>query len=136
MIIKSLKEKYPNIQGPRKKDICYATQNRQEAVKALAKKCDLIFVVGSTISSNSNRLREIASKHEVPAYLIDGPHHIKQEWFNKNSTIGITAGASAPEILVQQVIDYLKTFGPCQVDSIGDPNEGVYFPIPKELSVN
>ncbi|RMG51965.1 MAG: 4-hydroxy-3-methylbut-2-enyl diphosphate reductase, partial [Gammaproteobacteria bacterium] len=107
-IIAALRARFPAIQGPRKDDICYATQNRQDAVRKLAAECSLIFVVGSPNSSNSNRLRELAERAGATAYLIDAPEQIKPEWLEGHEHIGVTAGASAPEVLVQQVIDHLR----------------------------
>jgi len=131
-VIDALSEKFPNIQGPRKDDICYATQNRQDAVKSLVKSCDLILVVGSKNSSNSNRLKEIASNHNIEGYLIDGAENIQQGWLNNKKCIGVTAGASAPELLVQQVIQYLQSHGAEQVKSLGF-SEDVTFQLPKAL---
>ncbi|MCU7808615.1 MAG: 4-hydroxy-3-methylbut-2-enyl diphosphate reductase, partial [Candidatus Thiodiazotropha sp. (ex Semelilucina semeliformis)] len=110
-VIEALRTRFPNITGPKKKDICYATQNRQDAVKDLARQCDLVLVVGSPNSSNSNRLKEIAIKHGTTAYLIDGAEDIKEQWLFGTKTVGVTAGASAPEILVENVIDHLKSKG-------------------------
>lgn len=133
-IISALRERFPNIQGPKKDDICYATQNRQEAVKELANKCDLVLVVGSPNSSNSNRLREVSEKMGTPAYLIDNAEEISKDWLNeKINTIGITAGASAPDILVQKVIEKLKAWGVNTVEENTGIEEKVIFPIPKEL---
>lgn len=132
-VIDRLRERFPKIVGPKKNDICYATQNRQDSVKELAEVCDLVLVVGSPNSSNSNRLREIAEKHGVPAYLIDGAEEIQEEWLSGKRHIGITAGASAPEVLVDQVISKLKTYGANQVNSGGGRPEEVVFPLPKSL---
>jgi 4-hydroxy-3-methylbut-2-enyl diphosphate reductase len=131
-VISALRSKFPSIQGPRKDDICYATQNRQDAVKSLVKSCDLILVVGSKNSSNSNRLKEIATNHEIEGYLIDSAEDVQQTWLNDKKCIGVTAGASAPELLVQQVIDYLQTQGANQVTSLGF-SEDVTFQLPKTL---
>ena len=131
-VISALRSKFPSIQGPRKDDICYATQNRQDAVKSLVKSCDLILVVGSKNSSNSNRLKEIATNHEIEGYLIDSAEDVQQTWLNDKKCIGVTAGASAPELLVQQVIDYLQTHGADQVTSLGF-SEDVTFQLPKTL---
>jgi 4-hydroxy-3-methylbut-2-enyl diphosphate reductase len=132
-IIKTLQQRFPNITGPKKNDICYATQNRQDAVKALAKNCDLVLVVGSPNSSNSNRLREIAEKHGRQAYLIDGAQDINPAWLADKETIGVTAGASAPEILVENVLEQLKQWGAKQViETQGKPEE-VVFALPKSL---
>ncbi len=133
-IIDALKAKYPMMGGPRKDDICYATQNRQDAVKVLASQSDMVLVVGSKTSSNSNRLRELAEHCGVRSYLIDGPEDISLDWFKSVKTIGITAGASAPEILVQKVIDYIQAhFSPCDMTQIEGLEETVSFALPKEL---
>ncbi len=132
-VIQSLKQRFPHITGPRKKDICYATQNRQDAVKELARRCDLVLVVGSPNSSNSNRLREIAEKHDTPAYLIDGPDDINKAWLNQATRIGLTAGASAPEILVENVIAKLKEWGAKETIETSGKREEVVFSLPKEL---
>lgn len=132
-VIEALRNKFPKIQGPRKDDICYATTNRQDAVRQLALECDLVLVVGSPNSSNSNRLRELAERCGTESYLIDGPEDINPEWIKNRSSIGITAGASAPEILVKQVIDKLKSCGadvPVEMD--GTP-ENISFSLPKAL---
>jgi 4-hydroxy-3-methylbut-2-enyl diphosphate reductase len=132
-VIAALKQRYPNIQGPRKDDICYATQNRQDAVKRLAENCDMVFVVGSTNSSNSNRLRELAEKKGVRSYLIDDADEIKQEWLDDVSVLGITAGASAPEVLVEGVINRCKELVPATVSDLLGPEENVTFALPKSL---
>ncbi|UUA71040.1 4-hydroxy-3-methylbut-2-enyl diphosphate reductase [Cellvibrio sp. QJXJ] len=132
-VIEALRNKFPKIQGPRRDDICYATTNRQDAVRQLALECDLVLVVGSPNSSNSNRLRELAERCGTEAYLIDGPEDINPEWIKNRTSIGITAGASAPEILVKQVIDKLKACGaqvPIEMD--GTP-ENISFSLPKAL---
>ncbi len=131
-VIDALRAKFPAIKGPRKNDICYATQNRQDAVKSLAESCDLILVVGSKNSSNSNRLKEIATNHKIEGYLIDEAVDIQQEWLLNKECIGVTAGASAPELLVQQVIDYLKSHGAENITSLGF-SEDVTFQLPKTL---
>ncbi len=131
-IIDALRARFPAIQGPRKDDICYATQNRQDAVKNLTEKCDLILVVGSNNSSNSNRLKEIAINHGIEGHLIDSAEDIQPQWLQGKQCIGVTAGASAPELLVQQVIDYLKQAGSRQVTSLGF-SEDVTFQLPREL---
>jgi len=132
-VIDALKKRFPRIEGPKKDDICYATQNRQEAVKELATKCDLVLVVGSTNSSNSNRLREVSEKLGTPAYLIDNETEISREWLNNVNTIGISAGASAPDILVKQVIEKLKEWGVTSVEENIGKEENVMFPLPKAL---
>ena len=134
-VIDALRTRFPAIQGPRKDDICYATQNRQDAVKQLAADCDLMLVVGSPNSSNSNRLRELAARMGAEAHLIDGAEDIDPAWLQGKTRIGVTAGASAPEILVREVIDGLCALGadaPVEVE--GRP-ENVTFSLPKELRV-
>ena len=133
-IIAALKARFPLITGPRKDDICYATQNRQDAVKLLAKQCDLVIVVGSPNSSNSNRLREVARNLNVPAYLVDNASELKPEWLQGKQRVGITAGASAPEVLVQEVIARLKELGADSVHEAEGIQENVVFPLPKTLS--
>lgn len=134
-VIEALKEKYPAIQGPRKNDICYATTNRQHAVRELAEQSQLVLVVGSKNSSNSNRLAELASRMGVMSKLIDGPQDIDPTWLNGVETIGITAGASAPEVLVQSVISHLKTLGVTEVETLAGNEEDVVFEVPKELRI-
>jgi len=135
-VIEALKERFPNIKGPRKDDICYATQNRQDAVKQLALESDLVLVVGSVNSSNSNRLRELAERCGSEAHLIDDAEHIEESWLNGKSAIGITAGASAPEILVQNVINRLKSLGADDPQQIAGIEENVHFSLPKELKIH
>ncbi len=132
-IVAALRERFPAIQGPRKDDICYATQNRQDAVKELSGHCELLLVVGSRSSSNSNRLRELAEKEGAPAYLIDGPADIDPAWLVGKTAIGVTAGASAPEVLVQQVIDRLRDLGAAHVKESVGRAENVVFALPREL---
>ena len=132
IVIEALYENFPRIQGPKKDDICYATQNRQDAVKQLVIQCDLILVVGSKNSSNSNRLREIAVNKKIQGYLIDNVDDIQPEWLENKSRIGVTAGASAPELLVQNVIEYLQDNGATKVSSLGF-SEDVVFSLPKAL---
>ena len=134
VVAEALRAKYPKIIEPKKSDICYATQNRQDAVKIMAPESDLVLVVGSANSSNSNRLREVAERMGIPAYLIDGPESIEPAWLVDRKRIGITAGASAPELLVQQVIDRLKTLGAISVRTLDGLQENVSFPLPKGLS--
>ena len=134
-VIDALRTRFPSIGGPRKDDICYATQNRQDAVKQLAGECDVVLVVGSPNSSNSNRLRELAERMDTPAYLIDGAEDLKREWFAENTRIGITAGASAPEVLVRGVIDQLREWGATGMDELEGRPENVTFSMPKELRV-
>ncbi|THG83891.1 4-hydroxy-3-methylbut-2-enyl diphosphate reductase [Pseudomonas sp. A-1] len=135
-VIDALRERFPAIQGPRKSDICYATQNRQDAVKQLAEDCDLLLVVGSPNSSNSNRLRELAERMGTPAYLIDGANDLRRDWFDGKQKIGITAGASAPEVLVQGVIARLREWGADEVCELDGEPENVTFAMPKELRVH
>jgi 4-hydroxy-3-methylbut-2-en-1-yl diphosphate reductase len=132
-VIDALRERFPKIDGPKKEDICYATQNRQDAVKNLVSKCDLILVVGSPNSSNSTRLMELSQKVGVPAYLIDDASEIEREWLNDKENIGLTAGASAPEILVEEVISQLKEWGATMVEENPGITERVVFSLPKEL---
>lgn len=132
-VIAALKQKFPMIQGPKHDDICYATQNRQDAVRELAAKCDLVLVVGSINSSNSNRLRELSEKEGCEAYLIDGAEFIKPEWLVGRKNIGVTAGASAPEVLVQGVINRLQSLGAGAVTELDGEPENIVFALPKEL---
>lgn len=132
-IVDALKLRFPAIQGPKKNDICYATQNRQDAVKTLAKNCDLVLVVGSPNSSNSNRLKEIAQKLGKAAYLIDGAEDIKKEWLENTDQVGVTAGASAPEVLVEEVLEQLKEWGISGVTQIEGREEDIVFYLPKAL---
>ncbi len=132
-VIDALRERFPSIDGPKKEDICYATQNRQDAVKNLVSKCELILVVGSPNSSNSTRLMELSQKVGVPAYLIDDASEIEKIWLNGVENIGLTAGASAPEILVEEVISQLKEWGASMVEENPGITERVVFSLPKEL---
>lgn len=135
-VIDALRERFPQIQGPRKDDICYATQNRQDAVKQLAGDCDLMLVVGSPNSSNSNRLRELAERMGTPAYLIDEAGQIESQWLEDKNTIGVTAGASAPEVLVNDVISRLRELG-CDVpEEIAGREENIVFSMPRELRID
>ncbi len=134
-VISALKAKYPAIQGPRKNDICYATTNRQQAVRELAEQADLVIVVGSKNSSNSNRLAELATRMGVTAKLIDDANDIEEAWLNNVSTIGITAGASAPEVLVQSVVNRLKELGVTQVEELQGCEENTVFEVPRELRI-
>ncbi len=134
-VIEALRQRFPAILGPRHDDICYATQNRQDAVKRLGQQCDLVLVVGSPNSSNSNRLRELAEKQGVPAYLIDGAEDIDQAWVLGRQRIGVTAGASAPESLVQGVIARLNEWGASDVQHLEGKPEDVTFALPKELRI-
>lgn len=134
-VIEALRNKFPKIQGPRKDDICYATTNRQDAVRQLALECDLVLVVGSPNSSNSNRLRELAERCGTESYLIDGPDDINPAWIENRRSIGITAGASAPEILVKQVIDKLKACGAEPPQEMDGTPENISFSLPKALRI-
>jgi 4-hydroxy-3-methylbut-2-enyl diphosphate reductase len=133
VIVQALTARFPKIVGPRKDDICYATQNRQDAVKALAGKVDRVIVVGSKNSSNSNRLREVAAISGVPAYLVDGADQIDAAWLGNATRVGVTAGASAPEVLVNGVVERLRALGASGVETLDGVPENVNFPIPKEL---
>ena len=132
-IIDALKERFPSITGPRKKDICYATQNRQDAVKQLALECDLLLVVGSPNSSNSNRLKELAERLGCSSYLINSVGDIDPKWFEGKYQFGVTAGASAPEILVQQVVKYLQEMSQMKPEELSGVEESIVFSMPKEL---
>ena len=134
-IIDALKVRFPSIQGPKKDDICYATQNRQDAVKALAAQCDVVIVVGSANSSNSNRLREVAANLGIPAYMVDTAADLKAEWVEGKTQVGLTAGASAPEVLVQEVANQLRALGAEVIQETQGVTEGVVFPMPKGLAV-
>jgi len=132
-IIAALRKKFPRIQGPKKDDICYATQNRQDAVKKLSDECELVLVVGSANSSNSNRLRELANNRGKAGYLIDNAEAIQREWLEGVETVGITAGASAPEVLVQDVIKKLQQWFGATLSEDSGPRESIIFQVPKEL---
>ena len=134
-VIDALRQKFPKIQGPRKDDICYATQNRQDAVRDLAAQCDVVLVVGSPNSSNSNRLRELAERMGKQAYLVDNADELDQAWFTPNSKIGVTAGASAPEILIKQVIQRLQDWGATVPQELAGREENITFSLPKELRI-
>ena len=134
-VIDALRTKFPKIQGPRKDDICYATQNRQDAVRDLAEKCDVVLVVGSPNSSNSNRLRELAERMGKNAYLIDNAEQLQQSWFDLDSKIGVTAGASAPEILIKQVIQRLQDWGATARTELQGCEENITFSLQKELRI-
>ncbi|KEQ15008.1 4-hydroxy-3-methylbut-2-enyl diphosphate reductase [Endozoicomonas numazuensis] len=134
-VIDALRAKFPDIQGPRKDDICYATQNRQDAVKALATECDAVFVVGSVNSSNSNRLRELAERTGASAYLVDGADDIQAQWLEGKNSLGITAGASAPEVLVKGVINRLIELGAQEPEELEGEEENIVFTMPKELRI-
>jgi 4-hydroxy-3-methylbut-2-enyl diphosphate reductase len=132
-VVEALRRRFPALTSPVKEDICYATQNRQDAVKEIIDRCDILIVVGSAASSNSNRLRELADKVGKPGYLIDGPEFLRREWFDGVRTIGLTAGASAPEILVQGVLTQLRAWGGQVADEIAGREEHVMFALPKSL---
>ena len=132
--INALRTRFPAIVGPKKDDICYATQNRQDAVKALASQCDVVIVVGSPNSSNSNRLREVAEHQGVSAYMIDKGADLRPEWLAAARTVGVTAGASAPEILVEEVVSRLRELGADSVDQLAGVQENTIFPLPKGLA--
>ena len=132
-VLAALQRRFPTLATPRKEDICYATQNRQDAVKKLVDACDVVVVVGSRSSSNSNRLREIAEKNGKPGYLVDGPEDLKPEWFEGRHAVGVTAGASAPELLVQRVVARLREWGGQGADEVVGREENVVFALPREL---
>lgn len=134
-VVDALRQRFPTLTTPRKEDICYATQNRQDAVKRLVERCDIILVVGSPTSSNSNRLREIAEKAGIPGFLIDGPEDMKREWFENKRVVGVTAGASAPEILVERVVAKLREWGGVAPENLQGQVENVVFSLPRELRV-
>jgi 4-hydroxy-3-methylbut-2-en-1-yl diphosphate reductase len=133
-IIEALKQRFPTIQGPKKDDICYATQNRQDAVKALAQQSDVVIVVGSPNSSNSNRLREVAELLGVPAYMVDIAADLKSEWVAGKARVGLSAGASAPEVLVLEVVARLRELGALEIKNMTGVEERVVFPMPKSLA--
>ena len=132
-VLEALKRRFPILATPRKEDICYATQNRQDAVKKLVSACDVVVVVGSVTSSNSNRLREIAEKAGIPGYLVDGPDDLRPEWFEGKRAVGVTAGASAPELLVRRVVDRLREWGGEGSQEIQGREENIVFALPREL---
>jgi 4-hydroxy-3-methylbut-2-enyl diphosphate reductase len=132
-IVEALTKKFPNIVQPRKQDICYATQNRQDAVKFMAPQVEVVIVVGSATSSNSNRLRELSEKLGVPSYMVDAPEQLKPEWFAGKKRVGLTAGASAPESLAQSIVNRIQEFGPRQVRALDGVVEEVTFSLPKNL---
>ena len=132
-IVEVLTKKFPNIVQPRKQDICYATQNRQDAVKFMAPQVEVVIVVGSATSSNSNRLRELSEKLGVPSYMVDAPEQLKPEWFVGKKRIGLTAGASAPESLAQAIVTRIQEFGPISVRALDGVVEDVTFSLPKNL---
>ena len=132
-VLDALKRRFPTLTTPRKEDICYATQNRQDAVKSLVARCDVVIVVGSQASSNSNRLREIAEKAGIPGYLVDGPDDLERGWFEGRECVGVTAGASAPELLVQRVVGRLREWGGRDAEEVVGRAENVVFALPREL---
>jgi 4-hydroxy-3-methylbut-2-enyl diphosphate reductase len=134
-VITALKARFPGIVGPKKDDICYATQNRQDAVKALSRRCDVLIVVGSPNSSNSNRLREVAENFGIPAYMVDSAEELDPAWVYGRARVGVTAGASAPEVLVQGVVERLRQLGATAVREMEGISEHVVFPLPKTLTV-
>jgi 4-hydroxy-3-methylbut-2-enyl diphosphate reductase len=131
----AVKSRFPSIREPKQQDICYATQNRQDAVKLLARNVDVVIVVGSPTSSNSNRLAELARKLGVPSYMVDSPQELQAEWLQGRARVGLTAGASAPEVLVQEVVDRIKTLGAVSVRKMDGIQETVKFPLPKGLKL-
>jgi 4-hydroxy-3-methylbut-2-enyl diphosphate reductase len=133
-VIEALKAKYPNIHAPKSEDICYATQNRQDAVKLMAKDCDLVIIIGSPNSSNSNRLREVAEKQGIDAYMVDNASYLQASWLVGKKKIGVSAGASAPEVLVKEVISQLQHMGAQQVEELQGVIESVVFQLPKNLT--
>jgi 4-hydroxy-3-methylbut-2-en-1-yl diphosphate reductase len=132
-ILAAVKRRFPAVREPKQQDICYATQNRQDAVKLLAPTVDIVIVVGSPTSSNSNRLRELAQRLGTEAYMVDAPDDLKPEWFDGKRSVGLTAGASAPDILVQQVIQRLRALGALSVRSVPGVEETIQFPLPMGL---
>jgi 4-hydroxy-3-methylbut-2-enyl diphosphate reductase len=132
-IVAALRARFPQLAAPRKEDICYATQNRQDAVKGLLERCDVLVVVGSKSSSNSNRLRELADRAGIPGYLVDGAEQLRRDWFTGKVAVGVTAGASAPEVLVRQVVERLKAWGGEAPAELPGREEHVVFGLPREL---
>ena len=135
-ILAAVKARFPSVREPKQQDICYATQNRQDAVKLLSPQVDVVIVVGSPTSSNSNRLREVALKLGTPSFMVDSADELKPEWFEGKARVGLTAGASAPEILVRQVIERIKAFGAISVRSMEGLSETIKFPLPKGLKID
>ncbi len=136
-IVEVLRERFPQLEGPRRDDICYATQNRQNAVLQLARECDLVLVVGSANSSNSNRLQELAQRQGIPAFLVEGPEALQPAWLEGKKIVGVTAGASAPEMLVQKIVARLGEYGAApQVEELTGVLEKVFFPLPRELRLD
>jgi len=135
-IFQAIQKKFPNIRSPKQQDICYATQNRQDAVKMMSSAVDLVIVVGSPTSSNSNRLKDVAAKYGTPSFMVDSAEELKPEWFENRNRIGVTAGASAPEVLVQEVLKKIKILGPISVRQLQGIEETVKFPLPKGLKID
>jgi 4-hydroxy-3-methylbut-2-enyl diphosphate reductase len=135
-IFQAIQKKFPNIRSPKQQDICYATQNRQDAVKMMSSAVDLVIVVGSPTSSNSNRLKDVAAKYGTQSYMVDSADELKAEWFENCKRIGVTAGASAPEVLVQEVLKKIKALGPISVRQLQGIEETVKFPLPKGLRID
>jgi 4-hydroxy-3-methylbut-2-en-1-yl diphosphate reductase len=133
LMVSALRDRFPSLQAPRREDICYATQNRQDAVKKLLEQVDVLLVVGSRSSSNSNRLRELADRAGIPGYLVDGAEDLQREWLNGKKTVGVTAGASAPEVRVQQVVDRLREWGAEMPAELAGREEQVVFGLPRAL---
>jgi len=136
LVLAAVKQRFPNVREPKKQDICYATQNRQDAVKVMSPQVDVVIVVGSPTSSNSNRLRELAERLGKPAYMVDDAEALRPEWFQDAARVGLTAGASAPDVLVQQVIARLKELGALAVRKLDGVAETVHFPLPKGLKLD
>jgi len=134
-VVGALRSRFPSIVGPKKDDICYATQNRQDAVKRLAHQCDLVIIVGSPNSSNSNRLREVAEKEGVRSYMVDRAEEIDDAWLSAVNVVGVSAGASAPESVVLSVVERLRQCGALSVSTLANDPEGVFFPLPKEILI-
>jgi 4-hydroxy-3-methylbut-2-enyl diphosphate reductase len=132
-ILAEVKRCFPHVREPKKQDICYATQNRQDAVKVLAPEVDVVIVVGSPTSSNSNRLRELAQRLGTPAYMVEGAQDLQPQWFEGGQRVGLTAGASAPDVLVQQVIEALRALGATTIRKMDGVTENVHFPLPRGL---
>jgi 4-hydroxy-3-methylbut-2-enyl diphosphate reductase len=135
-ILAAVRRRFPQVREPKKQDICYATQNRQDAVKMLAPQVDVLIVVGSATSSNSNRLRELSERLGTPGHMVDSADDLRPEWFDGRAHVGLTAGASAPELLVQQVVDRLRAFGAVSVRKMAGVEETVHFPLPKGLRLD
>jgi 4-hydroxy-3-methylbut-2-enyl diphosphate reductase len=133
LMVAALRDRFPSLQAPRREDICYATQNRQDAVKKLLERCDVLLVVGSRSSSNSNRLRELADRAGIPGYLVDGADDLQREWLDGKKTVGVTAGASAPEVRVQQVVARLREWGAALPAELAGREEQVVFGLPRQL---